>query len=53
MIRSASDHFMYIRRRIYSRIICAKKQKECAKAMLPFLHVAERDSWDHLVNGDE
>jgi hypothetical protein len=30
-----------------------EKRKEYAKAMLPFLHVAERDSWHHLVTGDE
>jgi hypothetical protein len=30
-----------------------EKQKEYVKAMLPFLHDAERDSWHHLVTGDE
>jgi hypothetical protein len=30
-----------------------EKQKEHARAMLPFLHAAERDDWHHLVTGDE
>jgi hypothetical protein len=30
-----------------------EKRKEYAKAILPFLHAAERDSWHHLVTGDE
>jgi hypothetical protein len=30
-----------------------EKQKEYAKAILPFLHTAERDIWHHLVTGDE
>jgi hypothetical protein len=29
------------------------KQKEYARAMLPFLYAAERDGWHHLVTGDE
>jgi hypothetical protein len=30
-----------------------EKRNVYAKAMLPFLHAAERDSWHHLVTGDE
>jgi hypothetical protein len=30
-----------------------KKRKEHARAMLPFLHVVERDDWHHLVTCDE
>jgi hypothetical protein len=30
-----------------------EKRKEHAKAMLPFLNVAERDIWHHLVTSDE
>jgi hypothetical protein len=30
-----------------------EKRKEYAKAMLPFLHAAERDSWHHLVTREE
>jgi hypothetical protein len=30
-----------------------KQWKEYAKAMLPFLHVAERDGWHHLITSDE
>jgi hypothetical protein len=30
-----------------------EKRKEYAKAMLPFLNVAERDSWHHLVTSNE
>jgi hypothetical protein len=30
-----------------------EKRKEYAKAMLPFLHTAERDGWHHLVTDDE
>jgi hypothetical protein len=30
-----------------------EKEKEYAQAMLPFLHVAERDGWHHLVTGNE
>jgi hypothetical protein len=30
-----------------------EKRKEHAKAMLPFLLIAERNSWHYLVTGDE
>jgi hypothetical protein len=30
-----------------------QKRNEYATAMLPFLHAAKRDGWDHLVTGDE
>jgi predicted transposase YbfD/YdcC len=30
-----------------------EKRKEYARAMLPFLHAAERDGWHHRVTGDE
>jgi hypothetical protein len=30
-----------------------EKRKEYAKAILPFLHVIERDGWHHLVTSDE
>jgi hypothetical protein len=30
-----------------------EKRKEHEKAMLPFLHAAERDGWHHLVIGEE
>jgi hypothetical protein len=30
-----------------------EKQKEYAKTMLPFVHVVKRDSWHHLMTGDE
>jgi hypothetical protein len=30
-----------------------RKRKEYARAILPFLHVAERDIWHHLVTGNE
>jgi hypothetical protein len=30
-----------------------EKRKEYARAILPFLHAAERDGWHHLVTGDE
>jgi hypothetical protein len=33
--------------------ILREKQKEHVRAMLPFLHVAERNGWHHLVVGDE
>jgi hypothetical protein len=30
-----------------------QKQKEHARAMLPFLYAPQRDGWDHLVTGNE
>jgi hypothetical protein len=30
-----------------------EKRKEYAKAMLPFLHAAERDGWHHHMTRDE
>jgi hypothetical protein len=30
-----------------------EKRKEYAKAILPFLDAAQRDSWYHLMTGDE
>jgi hypothetical protein len=30
-----------------------EKRKEHARAMLPFLHAAERDGWHHIVTDDE
>jgi hypothetical protein len=30
-----------------------EKRKECARAMLPFLHAAKRDDWHHFMTGDE
>jgi hypothetical protein len=30
-----------------------QKRKDDARAMLPLLHVAQRDSWHHLGTGDE
>jgi hypothetical protein len=30
-----------------------KKRNGHTRAMLPFLHAAERDDWHHLVTGDE
>jgi hypothetical protein len=30
-----------------------EEQKEDARAMLPFLHIAERDRWHHFVTGDD
>jgi hypothetical protein len=30
-----------------------QKRKDDTRAMLPLLHVAQRDSWHHLVTGDE
>jgi hypothetical protein len=30
-----------------------QKRKDDARAMLPLLHIAQRNSWHHLVTGDE
>jgi hypothetical protein len=34
-------------------MIWGENWKKYAKTMLPFLYAAERNSWHHLVTGDE